>query len=140
MKTIEETVSLKQLPSFCKEILPFIKENKKILFYGEMGSGKTTMIKELVKLLGSRNEVSSPTFALINLYELNTDEDIVHFDLYRLKDEQELFSIGAIDYIENDNICLIEWPQLVEPFIETGLKIEIEKLNENERKICIFNF
>lgn len=140
MKTIEETVSLKQLPSFCKEIVPLIKENKKILFYGEMGSGKTTMIKELVKLLGSRNEVSSPTFALINLYELNTDEDIVHFDLYRLKDEQELFSIGAIDYIESNNICLIEWPQLVEPFIEAGLKIEIEKLNENERKICIFNF
>ena len=140
MKTIEETVSLKQLPSFCKEIVPLIKENKKILFYGEMGSGKTTMIKELVKLLGSRNEVSSPTFALINLYELNTDEDIVHFDLYRLKDEQELFSIGAIDYIESNNICLIEWPQLVEPFIEAGLKIEIEKLNKNERKICIFNF
>ncbi|MEZ4929450.1 MAG: tRNA (adenosine(37)-N6)-threonylcarbamoyltransferase complex ATPase subunit type 1 TsaE [Chitinophagales bacterium] len=123
-----------------RNITFYKKENKKILFYGEMGSGKTTMIKELVKLLGSHNEVSSPTFALINLYELNTDEDIVHFDLYRLKDEQELFSIGAIDYIENDNICLIEWPQLVEPFIEAGLKIEIEKLNENERKICIFNF
>lgn len=104
-----------------------------------MGAGKTTMIKELTKLLGSNDDVSSPTFALINLYETSQD-DIVHFDLYRLKDEQELFNIGAIEYIENENICFIEWPQLIEPYIETGLKIEIEKLNENERKICIFSF
>lgn len=138
---MEKTVSLNQLGSYCKEILPLIRESKTILFYGEMGAGKTTMIKELVKLLGSQNEVSSPTFALINLYATDeTDKDIVHFDLFRLKDETELLNIGALDYIENDNICLIEWPQLIEPYIESGLKIELTKMGVKERKIRTFSF
>lgn len=136
---ITKTVALENLSTFCQEIVPHIQQYKKILFYGEMGAGKTTLIKELVKLLGSNDEVSSPTFALINLYRTNK-EDIIHFDLFRLKDETELYNIGALDYIESNNICLIEWPQLAEQYIDEGLKIEMEKISEKNRKIRIFSF
>lgn len=128
-----------ELKQVAKEIIAKVKEEKTVLFYGEMGAGKTTLIKILCQELGFNGDVTSPTYALINEYptSLNT---IYHFDLFRLESIEEAIDIGIEEYLENDGICLIEWPQKIESLVDEGLKIEIEKIDINSRKISIFKF
>ncbi len=85
--------------------------SKTVLFYGDMGTGKTTLIKALVKNLGSSDDVSSPTFSIVNEYEAGNNK-IVHFDLYRIKDKMELMDIGFEEYVNSDDWVFIEWPEL----------------------------
>ncbi|WP_323027115.1 tRNA (adenosine(37)-N6)-threonylcarbamoyltransferase complex ATPase subunit type 1 TsaE [Gelidibacter japonicus] len=102
--------------------------SKTLLFYGDMGVGKTTLIKALSKQLGSTSNVSSPTFSIVNEYEIE-DGLIYHFDLYRIKDEEEALNFGIEDYLFNDQWIFIEWPdKLVSILPEKFNKIEI-KLN-----------
>ncbi|HAJ82049.1 MAG TPA: tRNA (adenosine(37)-N6)-threonylcarbamoyltransferase complex ATPase subunit type 1 TsaE, partial [Zunongwangia profunda] len=84
-------------------------QSKTILFYGEMGAGKTTLIKNLVKKLNSQDQVVSPTFSLVNEYETD-DDKIFHFDFYRIEDENEAYDIGFEDYLEQSGWKFIEWP------------------------------
>ena len=86
--------------------------SKILLFHGNMGVGKTTLIKALVKALGSNDDVQSPTYSLVNEYSTN-NTSIYHFDLYRLNDIEEVYNFGFEDYINEDNVVLIEWPELV---------------------------
>ena len=102
--------------------------SKIILVYGDMGAGKTTLIKSIVKNLGSKDDVSSPTFSIVNEYETINDL-IYHFDLYRLADPEELEYLGIRDYFDGESLCLIEWPErgegvLPQPDIEIELKLE----------------
>ncbi|WP_417371058.1 tRNA (adenosine(37)-N6)-threonylcarbamoyltransferase complex ATPase subunit type 1 TsaE [Gelidibacter japonicus] len=102
--------------------------SKTLLFYGDMGVGKTTLIKALSKQLGSTSNVSSPTFSIVNEYEIE-DGLIYHFDLYRIKDEEEALNFGIEDYLFNDQWIFIEWPDKLVSFLpEKFNKIEI-KLN-----------
>jgi len=104
---------LDQVPAIAKEI--FMSVNDKILlFYGEMGTGKTTLIKELVKQLGVMDIVSSPTFSLVNEYLSPNGDNIYHFDFYRIEDEGEAYDIGIEEYFSGNNWCFIEWPEKVE--------------------------
>lgn len=128
-----------EIPNFASEIRKLIVEQKNILFYGEMGAGKTTLIKGICAALGSSNEISSPTYALVNEYE-GDNSLIYHFDLFRLKSFKEVLDIGFEEYIDSDAICLIEWPEKIESLVEHGLKIEIDKIDFNTRKISIFKF
>lgn len=128
-----------EIKEFALKISNRILEQKNILFYGEMGAGKTTLIKGICAALGSSNEVSSPTYALVNEYE-GKEQLIYHFDLFRLETMEEVLDIGFEEYIDSQAICLIEWPEKVEPLIEHGLKIEIDKIDLNTRKISIFKF
>ena len=128
-----------EIPNFASEIRKLIVEQKNILFYGEMGAGKTTLIKGICAALGSSNEISSPTYALVNEYE-GKNHLIYHFDLFRLKSFEEVLDIGFEEYIDSDAICLIEWPEKIESLVEHGLKIEIDKIDLNTRKISIFKF
>lgn len=89
---------------------------KTLLFYGEMGAGKTTLIKEIVKQLGSPDKVSSPTFSLVNEYQ-GKDSSIFHFDFHRIEDEEEAYDIGFEEYIASGYWCLIEWPQHIESLL-----------------------
>ena len=91
---------------------------KTLLFYGDMGVGKTTLIKSLVKTLGSEDEVSSPTFSIVNEY-LGKDEKIFHFDLYRVSSLEEAMDFGIEDYLNTDNWCFIEWPQTIESYLKS---------------------
>lgn len=84
--------------------------SKTLLFYGDMGVGKTTLIKELSKQLGSTANVTSPTFSIVNEYEIK-DGLIYHFDLYRIKDEEEALNFGIEDYLFSDHWAFIEWPE-----------------------------
>jgi len=105
--------ALEELPIIAKEIIKSAK-HKVLLFYGEMGVGKTTLIKEIVKQLGSMDTVSSPTFSLVNEYHTTNGEKIYHFDFYRINNENEALDIGVEEYFYSDCWCLAEWPDKVE--------------------------
>ncbi len=105
--------ALEELPAIAKEVIKSSK-NKVLLFYGEMGVGKTTLIKELVKQLGSLDTVSSPTFSLVNEYHTVSGEKVYHFDFYRINNENEALDIGVEEYFYSGCWCLAEWPNKVE--------------------------
>ncbi|WP_242158425.1 tRNA (adenosine(37)-N6)-threonylcarbamoyltransferase complex ATPase subunit type 1 TsaE [Aestuariivivens sediminis] len=90
--------------------------SKILLFKGEMGAGKTTLIKSFVKALESDDEVSSPTFSIVNEYE-SRQGTIYHFDLYRIEDIEEVYNFGIEDYLNSDSWILIEWPELIKEMI-----------------------
>ncbi|NLP58120.1 tRNA (adenosine(37)-N6)-threonylcarbamoyltransferase complex ATPase subunit type 1 TsaE [Lutibacter sp. B1] len=108
--------SLQELPEIAKEVVKNSK-HKVLLFYGEMGVGKTTLIKEILKELDVIDNVSSPTFSLVNEYHTNNDEKIYHFDFYRIDDEEEALDMGIEEYFYSNNWCLIEWPNKVENLV-----------------------
>src|SRR5688572_16993670 len=105
--------SLDDLPAAAAMLLDAASEEPVILFEGPMGAGKTTLIKEFCRQMGVQENVSSPTFALVNEYETEIGKLIYHFDFYRISDEREALNIGALEYFDSGNICLIEWPSLI---------------------------
>lgn len=113
-----------------------------ILFEGPMGAGKTTLIKELCRQLGVEENVSSPTFALVNEYEGRSGKLIYHFDFYRIDDEREALDIGAPEYFESGNLCLIEWSSLIPNLLpESYLLVEITPDAEGkERRLVVRKF
>ncbi|MDD3722535.1 MAG: tRNA (adenosine(37)-N6)-threonylcarbamoyltransferase complex ATPase subunit type 1 TsaE [Lutibacter sp.] len=108
--------SLQELPVIAKEIIKIAK-HKVLLFYGEMGVGKTTLIKEIVSQLGSSDTVSSPTFSLVNEYHTADGEKVYHFDFYRINNENEALDIGVEEYFYSDCWCLVEWPEKVKNLV-----------------------
>lgn len=133
----KEIRSLDELSLVAKEILQIQPSLRLFLFYAPMGAGKTTLIKECCKVLGSQSHFSSPTYSIINEYE-TPNSKIYHFDLYRLKNEEELYDLGVEDYISGKDYCFFEWPHLVENMIDVSyLKIEIEQ-KENIRYLRAF--
>lgn len=126
--------SLEELPQVASEIIQKT-ESKILLFYGEMGVGKTTLIKELVKQLGSDDVVSSPTFSLVNEYASPTDS-FFHFDLYRIEDEMEVMDIGFEEYLDYNTWIFIEWPQKIPNLLpEDAQKIFLERNKEDKNMI-----
>lgn len=109
-----------------------------ILITGEVGTGKTTLIKKYCKLIGVEEIVNSPTYTLINEYQ-NKRGKIVHMDLYRVKDINEINELGLFEYLEN-NIVIIEWPEIILKMIDIKYSmINITFINEKERKLSINN-
>jgi tRNA threonylcarbamoyladenosine biosynthesis protein TsaE len=128
------TYELSEIDSIAKLLLSKAK-SKTLLFYGEMGAGKTTLIKALIKALGSADVVSSPTFSLVNEY--HTDQGkIYHFDFYRIEEETEVLDMGFEDYLDSDSWKLIEWPQKIENLLEADMqKVEVFIENNKSRKL-----
>ena len=125
--------SIQELPKIAQEIISNL-QHKIILFEGEMGAGKTTFIKVFVNELGSSDEVSSPTFSIVNEYEIPNGK-IFHFDLYRIKSEEEAMGFGIEEYLDSGQFCLIEWPDKIQNLIAEPhhtLKIIAQ---ENQRTI-----
>ncbi len=110
---MNKTYTLEELSAVAKEIISSVNA-KTLLFYGEMGTGKTTLIKEIVKQLGVQDVAHSPTFSLVNEYLSQKGETIYHFDFYRIEQEEEAYDIGIEEYFYGNNWCLIEWPEKVE--------------------------
>ena len=109
---------LNQLKKTSKELKKNISHNV-VLMCGEMGAGKTTLIKELLSLMSVIDNVSSPTFSIINEYSTDKDETIYHMDLYRIEDISELDNIGFFEYLESGKICLIEWGEIIEELMDS---------------------
>ncbi len=103
---------------------------KTILFYGDMGVGKTTLIKAIVKALGGKDNVTSPTFSLVNEYEVTNDK-VYHFDLYRIEDEVEIFDIGIEDYLYSGHWVFIEWPEIIAENLPITADISYIKVNKD---------
>lgn len=131
---MERTYHLSEIDAVAKELLQR-SGSKTILFYGEMGAGKTTLIKSILKSLGAEDTGSSPTFSLVNVYE--TEKGTVnHFDFYRIKDESEAWDLGFEEYLESDAWNLIEWPEKIPNFIEEEhQKVQINILEDGQRKL-----
>jgi len=134
--------TLEKIDIVAKSLIDFFEKNsnkKVICFYGEMGSGKTTLITTICKLWKTENDVVSPSFAIINEYKTHKGK-VYHFDFYRLKDLQEALDIGTEDYFYSNNYCFLEWPQIVEPILpENIIKIEIKIISNNQRQLTITN-
>ena len=114
------------------------KSLKIFLFTGQVGSGKTTMIKSFTKKLSVNNNTSSPTFNIINEYKDDNKKSIYHLDLYRLKSINDLVEIGFEEYINSGNYCFIEWPEIADSFfIDKYISINISINSKNSRDIDI---
>jgi tRNA threonylcarbamoyladenosine biosynthesis protein TsaE len=123
---LELEYSLETLPVIARELLAYAGDTRLFLFYAPMGAGKTTIIKELCKALGSKDNFSSPTFSIINEYVFPGGK-IFHFDLYRLKNLDELLDLGFEDYLASNPYVFIEWPELAEEIIgEHFVKISVK--------------
>jgi tRNA threonylcarbamoyladenosine biosynthesis protein TsaE len=131
--------SLSQLPQAAKAILSNSAGNKIFLFYGEMGAGKTTLIKALCQELGVTEQATSPTFSIVNEYT-GRDSRIFHFDFYRLKNQTEALDMGYEEYFYSDAYCFIEWPEKIPDLLPLHYaNISIKALDTNSRSIQIEN-
>lgn len=129
--------SLSDLPQVAQHICSYYPTQKIVCFIGEMGAGKTTLIKEICRVLGVTENSSSPTYSIVNEYIDGKGNTIYHFDLFRIKNSNELFDIGFEDYLFSGNLCLIEWPQIATQYIDEFLEISIDKIDDATRKISL---
>jgi tRNA threonylcarbamoyladenosine biosynthesis protein TsaE len=132
---MNKNYSLLNLNQIAKDIIKNSK-HKVLLFYGDMGVGKTTLIKEICKELGTDDITSSPTFSIVNEYITSNGDAIYHFDFYRLNNEEEAYNIGVEDYFHTDAWCFIEWPSVIKnllPLITNN--IYLTKLDDDQRNI-----
>ena len=109
-----------------------------VAFFGEMGAGKTTLIREICEQLGVSDTVTSPTFALVNHYMSGDGSDIYHFDFYRIEKLEEAYDLGYDEYFDSGALCLVEWPEKIEQLLppET-LKVNIKVTGPESRLITI---
>ena len=107
-----------------------------IAFYGSMGAGKTTLIKNLCHRMGVTDEVNSPTFAIVNEYVTDEGVSVYHFDFYRIKKLEEAYDIGYENYFYSGNLCLIEWPEMIEPLLpEKYIRVEIQHGETDDERV-----
>ncbi len=124
-----EHFDLNAIDEVAKMLLKSFK-TKTVLFYGEMGVGKTTLINALLKALGSKIKATSPTFSIVNEYKIN-DDIVYHFDFYRIEDAEEAFDIGIEEYLDSGNWNFIEWPDKIDAFLPNQVDILMLKLAKN---------
>lgn len=105
-------------------------------FYGSMGAGKTTFISALCRVLGVGDEVASPTFTIVNEYRAGNGRAVYHFDFYRIERLQEVLDIGYEEYVDSDGLCLMEWPEKIEPILpEDTLRVHIAEQPDGSRSV-----
>ena len=132
---MNKNYSLENLAEIASLIIATAK-NKTILFYGEMGVGKTTLIKEICKQLEVEDTISSPTFSLVNEYKTSKNVSVYHFDFYRITNQEEALDMGIEEYLFNNDWCLIEWPQNVENLLPLeSVEIHLTILENGQRNV-----
>jgi tRNA threonylcarbamoyladenosine biosynthesis protein TsaE len=137
----KEVFDLNGTREFTKEAASFFHSGDIVLLYGDLGSGKTLITKNFVSLLGSKAEVSSPSFSIINQY-IGTPV-IYHIDLYRLKDEHELINLGLEDLYNSPGFIFIEWPEIIENRLSWShfrIFIEIDPAKSEWRKFSLLHY
>ena len=132
--------SLDNIHEAAKQFLAGMGNGKVFAFYGKMGAGKTTFIKQLCQEMGTDDVVNSPTFAIVNVYDVEHPHngEVYHFDCYRLKDIREALDFGAEEYLYSGNYCFIEWPEMIDRILpEDTVNIHIEVLENGDRRLTI---
>lgn len=132
---MQRDYTLSDIESVARELLDQT-QSRIFLFYGSMGVGKTTFIKALVKILGVKDTVSSPTFSLVNEYKTNENKSVFHFDFYRINDEVEALDMGIEEYFDTDAYCLVEWPEKIKNLLPSNaVTVYIKEIEGGSRKI-----
>jgi tRNA threonylcarbamoyladenosine biosynthesis protein TsaE len=125
---------LSALRDVAKELLEVFSEERVFALYGTMGAGKTTFIKAMCRELGSEDNITSPSFALINEYSAANGTLLYHFDFYRIKKIEEAYDLGYEDYIYSGNYCFIEWPEMIQDLLPCGIvQIKISETDDGGR-------
>lgn len=128
-----------ELKSVAEALLKAYPDERVFAFYGKMGAGKTTFIQSLCKFLGAFDNVTSPTFSIINEYLTASGESLFHFDFYRIRKIEEVFDIGYEDYIYSGDYCFIEWPEKIEELLpENFVYVQIEETGEDGERRFTF--
>ena len=128
------------LPAAAKEFAALMGDETVYAFYGEMGAGKTTFIRELSRALGVEEDLAnSPSFSIINEYRSDTTAELIyHFDLYRLESVEEALEIGVEDYFDSGALCLMEWPDRIGDLLpDDCATVEIEELPDGSRVFTV---
>jgi len=132
--------SLGSIDAAAKEFAAALGENRVVAFYGSMGAGKTTFISALCRFFGVDDDVCSPTFTIVNEYRAADGDSIFHFDFYRIEALKEAVDIGFEEYLYSGSLCLIEWPEKIEPLLpDDTLNVKIYALPDDSRIIEIEN-
>ncbi|TBN17946.1 tRNA (adenosine(37)-N6)-threonylcarbamoyltransferase complex ATPase subunit type 1 TsaE [Hyunsoonleella pacifica] len=133
---METTYSLNEVDGVAERLIKTVN-SKTILLHGKMGVGKTTLVKSIAKALGSADEVSSPTFSIINEYKV--DEGLLyHLDLYRIQDIEETYNFGIEEYLYTNHWIVIEWAEIIKPILDYKFcEIFLEENNQNLRTIKV---
>lgn len=132
---MQRDYTLSDIESVARELLDQT-QSRIFLFYGTMGVGKTTFIKALVKILGVKDTVSSPTFSLVNEYKTKENKSVFHFDFYRINDEVEALDMGIEEYFDTDAYCLVEWPEKIKNLLPSNaVTVYIKEIEGGLRKI-----
>ncbi len=139
MPKIIKEFSLEEIEQVSQFILD--STNKRIfLFYADMGVGKTTLIKTLIRRLGVDDNITSPTFSLVNEYRNKDNSPIYHFDFYRIEDEEEAYDIGIEDYFYSDAYCFVEWPERIKNLLPLdAVVVHMTTLENDVRQLILEN-
>ena len=141
MTWIDKNYGIAEMQIVAAELAEVISQFKVVTFSGNLGAGKTSLIKMLCHLWGVQDTVSSPTYALVNQYTAQNEKTgplIYHIDLYRVKDEEEAFQAGIEDHLYSGDLCLVEWPEKAKGIIPKGaLSVEISYVTDEERYIRV---
>lgn len=131
-------ITIEDLPQLAENIIKFFDKRNIICLQGQIGAGKTTLTKQIVKKIIGNDKAISPTFSILNIYT-NGQESIKHIDLYRLKNKKEFFDLGLYEYLGDDKV-LIEWPELILDFLENYdfYLVKFSIINETQRNIDIW--
>jgi tRNA threonylcarbamoyladenosine biosynthesis protein TsaE len=131
--------SLDDLPAAADWLLGEMGEEKLLGLIGDLGSGKTTLVAQILKKLGSLDPVQSPTYSIVNEYRDEHGNPVYHIDLYRLKDASELSGLGLEEMMDSDAFCFIEWPEIAKAlFPAESLYLRISNIDNEQRKLIIF--
>ncbi len=137
---MKKSIEIKSLADIRQAAQDFLKQtagHNLIAFYAPMGAGKTTFTTAICSLLGVKEDaVSSPTFSIVNEYKAATGESLYHFDFYRIEHLDEALDIGLYDYLDSGSLCLMEWPENIEPLLpEETLKVQISVNSDLSRTL-----
>ena len=136
MERVIEIDSLDDLDDVARVVIDSLGDRTVVAFDAPMGAGKTTLISRIAALLGAEDDVTSPTFAIVNQYV--GDRTIYHFDMYRIDRVEEALDFGSEEYLASGDLCLVEWPEKIEPLLpDNTMVVKIEILGDTERRFVI---
>ena len=136
MEKIIEIDSLDELDKVAEAVIESLNGRTIVALDAPMGAGKTTLVSRIAAYLGSEDDVTSPTFAIVNQYE--GKRTIYHFDMYRIERIEEALDFGSEEYLSSGELCLVEWPEKIEPLLpEDTMVVKIEILSDTARRFVI---